>query len=320
MTALSSKVSWTASETNGIQPYPASPFSLTNVALKIKSCNTFSSDEYLYIEEGEGWDNIDPFIDVKVDALRISGDTKIPGTKITISVIARDRALNKFGELISWPLCELPTEPISLLSGLRDFSWSSRLDIVVTASLSSSVELKSTIDIMPKGVILAQKIFKLRERNPRLHLPIKLVEPEEFEKINLSKDTIWAVYWIGIDVAKAPEQLFQVWLNKEFEDKFIALNSSQINKAGISLSKMINAQILYEICAYVLRYVHDNPLEGADPQEGLVNIIQNWMADSFGDSIQITARNFSGNEGSSQLFSWCYQEAGANAAFSRLNF
>ena len=96
MTSPSVKISWTASETNGIQPYPFSPFSLSNVALKIKLGDTFSLDEYLYVEEG--WKDVNPFIDIDVDALRLSRDTKISEEKITVSVIARDRALNKFGK------------------------------------------------------------------------------------------------------------------------------------------------------------------------------------------------------------------------------
>ena len=319
MTPPSSRVSWAASETNEIQPYPASLFFLANVALKIKSNDTFSSDEYVYIGE-EGWDNINPFMDIKVDVPRLIQDTNILGTKIIISVVARDRALNKFGKLISWPLAGLPEEPVSLLTELQDFSLSSRLDIVVLATLSSTVEMMPEVGGIPKGAILAQKKFKLRERNPRLHLPIKLVEPEEFERNNFNKDTIWAVYWTGVDVTKPPEQLLQIWLNKEFEDKFIALNSNSINRAGISISKMINAQILYEICAQVLRHVHNNQLENADAQEGLVDIIQNWMQDNFGTSIQATAKKFASDDGSSQLCSWCYQEAGANAAFARLGF
>ena len=63
-----------------------------------------------HIETLSDWERLTPELFVDVDAAALTADTKLMPDDIVVSVIVRDRNLNKFETVQSWPLDQLPED------------------------------------------------------------------------------------------------------------------------------------------------------------------------------------------------------------------
>lgn len=306
-----SSIAWKAVEHRVTPPFPTSDRSLENVKFRLARNEEPTTEEDHRIENAHDWDGLTPelFMDADLDAL--SDDTGIPADNIQVSVVCRDRNLCKFENVVTWSLRDLP-EAWPLSPVLQQFSRSTRFDIVVVATLSPDAPEVSRLWIPPKAA-LATKCFKVRVRSRGLDVPIKFVEPSELVRLGLDRKSVSFVRWIGEDVTRPPRELLEVWLNKELEDKFRALNAKRGDTAVALISSSIAAQVYAEVIAQVL--VADER-EG-DP-ESLIQVIGQLIEKQLGIGLGDARRQYEAPGGRARLVPWSWKLAGTDETFASM--
>jgi len=307
-------LTWNAREHHQTYPFPFSEHALDNVQFRLghEEDVGFSPLEIRRIDKVEDWEGCSPELLIELDEAALMADTGVSKEEIEFSVIVRDRDLNKFEKVKSWPLVTIPIEPISLVEDLQSFSWARRLDIAVIASLASSSE-ESEFRASQKGSVLANKTFSVRVGAGRFafDIPRVLVDPEAFVERNMDRNTVWYVHWKGADYQRTPGELLEIWYNKEYEDKFIALAGGADSATRYILESM-GADIFFDILSEVLRGT-DNDV--SDPAS-LISMVQNALPMDIEDA----RLEYMKQDGSSRLRSRCWKAAGTNSAFASLKF
>ena len=163
--------------------------------------------------------------------------------------------------------------------------------------------------------MLAAKTFKIRSPSRALDFPFKFVAPEEMEKQpGLDRNTVCYVHWHGEDVHRAPSDLIEVWLNREFEDKFRALSGRRVEAVEDHIGRNIAAHVYAEVLTHVLSSEEDSE----EPTSLVVivsNMVQQELKMSLDDLRSIYGR---GPDGRSKLMPWCWKLARADKAFADL--
>ena len=307
-------LNWRATERCVTTPASSSHRSLANVKFRLEASESPTVDEVRHIEQPQDWNRFTPELFLDIDGMMLTSDTKLPQDNIVISVIVRDRELGKFEKVHDWPLDNLPDDAWSLSQALVRFSRSVRLDVSVVATPRVSITNGESIPI-PKATLLAEKTFKIRAPSRALDFPFKFVEPEEMAKQQgLDRGTVCYVHWKGEDVHRAPSDLIEVWLNKEFEDKFRALSGRKAGAAAEHIGRSIAAHVYAEVLTHVLRSDEDSE----DPTSlGFIvrNMIERKLRMSLDDLRSIYRR---GPDGRSRLLPWCWKLARADRAFAGL--
>ena len=295
MTALN----WKASERRVTAPVPSSDRALANVKFRLNMNETCTADEIRRVEQLH-LQRFNPELLFDVDAATLVSDTGVTADGIVISVIIRDRELGLFEKQGQWPLGELPEDLWGI--DLQRFSFC-RLDVVVIASPAES-----------SGTLLATKAFKIREPSQRIDIPIKFVEPDELAKEGFDRGTICCVRWNGEDIRRSPAELVEVWLNKDLEDKYRALNTTQGGSATDHIARVVAAQVYGDVLAYVLASEDDS-----DEPESLVGIVKDMIQGQLGMTLDQARHTYQrGPQGRSRLAPWCWKLTGADRTFARL--
>jgi len=228
-----------------------------------------------------------------------------------ICVICRDRNLCKFEEAATWPLPDLP-EAWPLTGVLGQFSRSTQFDVVVVATLRPGAPAESRLSI-PRMASLAAKCFKVRLRSRGLDIPVKFVEPNELVRQGLDRGTVCFVRWIGEDVTRPCRELMEVWLNKDLEDKFRALNARSAGSGATHIALSIAAQVYAEVIAQVLV---------AEDQEGesgsLIEVTDQLLQKKLGIDLDKARQQHSAPGGRARLVPWSWKLAGADEAFASM--
>lgn len=310
-----STVNWKATERCVTTPIPPSHQSLANVKFRLDPNDDPSVDDVRHIEGSHDWNRFAPELFVDIDVGKLVSDTKLAPDDITISVIVRDRDLGKFEKVTEWHLDGLPDDAWSLSPALDRFSKSVRLDITIVATPRASV-INGASTPMSKGTLLAAKTFRIRAPQPGPDFPIKFVQPEKMaEQPGLHRTTVCYVHWVGDDLHRAPSELIEVWLNKEFEDKFRALSRPPIGPAADHIGRSIAAQVWVDVLTHVLDMESD---EDTDEPGSLVFLV----ADLVKREIELPLRDlrsiYHRPHGPSRLLPWAWRLACADSAFNRL--
>ena len=309
-------INWKATERYVTTPVPSSQRSLANVKFRLDGNEDPTCDEVFHIGTQQDWVRFNPELFVDVDVAELVSDTGLEQDDIVVSVIIRDRDLGRFEAVKEWRLDDLPEDAWSLDDSLERFSRSLRLDVSVVATPRVSVTGADATPI-PKGTLLAVKTFKIRSPSRALDFPFRIVEPEEMAKQRgLNRDTVVYVHWRGEDVNRTPSELLEVWLNKEFEDKFRVLNG----RHGGSIVDHIGRNIAAQVYADVLTHVLGSD-EGAEEPTSLVAIVGNLVERKLEMSIDELREIYrNGPGGRSKLTPWSWKLSDADRAFSKLKF
>ena len=307
-------INWKARERCVTPPVPSSHRSLANVKLRLDTNEYPTSDEVFNIEQSQDWNRFTPELFVDIDLAMLLSDTNLQQDDIAISVIVRDRDLGRFEKVQEWCLDNLPEDAWSLSQALERFSRSVRLDVSVVATPRASIRGAQSVPL-PKGTVLAAKTFKIRSPSRAFDFPFKFVAAEEMaQQPGLDRNTVCYVHWHGEDVHRAPSDLIEVWLNKEYEDKFRVLSGRQ---AG-TIEDHIGRNIAAHVYADVLTHVLSSDEDGEEPTS-LVAIVGNVVEQELEMSLdELRSIYRQGPEGRSRLMPWCWRLAHADRAFAGL--
>ena len=310
---VTSTLNWKATERLVTNPVPTSDRSLANVKFRLSSGEPPTSDEIRHLDSPLDWDRFAPELLIDIDTATLTLDTGLPPETVAISVIVRDRELNRFGVIGEWGLDALPEDMWPLGEALNRFSRATRLDVAVVATACGIGEPSGSMPLQ-KGTLLASKAFKIRTPSGGLDLPIKFVEPEEMEKHGLDRRTVFYLFWKGEDVSRAPSDLIEVWLNREHEDKFRALSARDAGSVEDHIGRGIAAHLYGEVLTQVLSSDEDT----AEP-DSLINVvkelIERELRMTLGDAREVFRK---GPDGRARLLPWCWKLAQVDRAFSRL--
>ena len=309
-----SAINWKATERCVTPPVPSSHRSLANVKLRLDANEHPTSDEVFHIEQSQDWNRFTPELFVNIDLATLLSDTNLQQDDIAVSVIVRDRDLGRFEKVQEWCLDNLPEDAWSLSQALERFSRSERLDVSVVATPRASILGAQSVPL-PKGTVLAAKTFKIRSPSSAFDFPFKFVEPEQMEQqLGLNRNTVCYVHWHGEDVHRAPSELIEVWLNKEFEDKFRVLSGKHAGTVEDHIGRNIAAHVYADVLSHVLSSEED----GEEPTS-LVAIVGHLVEKELEMSLDdLRSIYHQGPDGRSRLMPWCWRLAHADRAFAGL--
>ena len=313
---MSRKVNWRASERFLTTTFPVSDRSLSGVRFRLRRGVEPTADAVHHLDESPLESaSLQPELFLQVDSDQLASDTQLPADTLVVSVIVRDRVLNWFQLANTWRLDALPEDGWNLGAALTRLSPASRMDIAVVATPHMPVTNALSVHI-PEGTVLARKVFFLRPRTPILDDLIRRVDPDEMVAEGLPRGTVCYVKWKGEDVNAMPGALLEVWLNKDFEDKFEQLSARGANAAARQIARGIAADVYGDILAHVLQ----SDEEGDDPGT-LVRMVERLLEQKLRISLTEARRIYRiGPEGRARLTPWCWRLAGADAAFAGLTF
>ncbi len=304
-----STIAWKAVEHRVTPPFPTCDRSLENVKFRLDPNEEPTSDEERRIDSAQDWDGLTPELFMEADAAALSDDTGVPADDIVVSVICRDRNLCRFERAATWPLTELPEDGWRLSPVLARFSRSMRFDVVIVATLRRNGQCPS----IPPEASLATKCFKIRAHGQGLDVPIKFVEPAQLVKQGLDRGSVAFVRWRGEDVTRPPRELLEVWLNKELEDKFRALNSKRAGTAATHIASSVAAQVYAEVIAQVL--LAD---EEAGEPDSLIQVVGELIEKELGIGLDDARRQYDAPGGRARLVPWSWKLSGADEAFASM--
>ena len=268
---MATELRWSATETEAIEPFRFSHNALEDSAIRFKPTETFQSTDVFVIEQEGFWNDCDPEIKLQLDLQRLNEDTGLHPEDALVSIVIRDRDLNKFLRIREWNAISPPTNPINISTHLKDFSHSERLDVCLIASRISTVAKDVNVANM-RGQIVAKKVFNIRKLSQATSVPTRWVKPEDFEKSGLAKNTISFVKWKGDDLHRSPSELIEIWINEDLKEKFSILQDGG-QEAKIFLHDMA-ASLLVEMAIPVLSSDEDEPFE----PNSMLNVISREFA------------------------------------------
>ncbi len=308
------KLNWRARETHEVSPHQTSPHALDAVAFRRAPHEKATTGTVPPLGEVSDWQKVHPELVLDVDQELLTKETEVDSKDIELSVVMRDRELNKFKLIAKWPLVE--TENLlSLESHLEEFSYSKRMDVCVLATLANELRISAPAIGTPKGSVLAEKTFQIRIA-PKNKPPTKMVDPDDLEKQGLDRTTVCYVHWRSTDLQTPINDAIEIWLNKEYEDKFMALAAARGASNSPFIAQAIGAQIYCEIFDFVLQSEEENI---SDPNS-VMAIVSSMLEKQLDMTLDEAKRIRKKEDGLSHLKSWMWKVVGANDAFSALRF
>lgn len=307
-------LNWRASESCVTAPAPTSERSLESVTFRLRESEELSSSGVIHIQQNQDWESCKPELFLGVDVRALVSDSGVAPESLIIAVIVRDRILGRFKQVAEWALDHIPADAWPL--PLDHFSWSNQLDVAVLAALGGPATTNDGAQETTRGTILASKIFKIRPPSQTLAFPIKHVSPAEMEKEGVSAETALYVHWKGADLDRPPTDLVEIWLNKQFEDKFRALSVKRPIPAAKYIGLGFTAQVYADILAPVL-----SSNEEATEENGLLWAATRLLESTLGRDLEELRTTYQEEPaGRSKLLPWCWKLARADRAFSQLTF
>ena len=107
---------WNASETEPIEPFGVSQKALDECKLRLQPGEDFMTTDVWSVEDPSFWDVFAPELIIELDAEDLQDATGLKPDDATLSVVIRDRELNKFLKVEEWPVWDLPDTAVSLSS------------------------------------------------------------------------------------------------------------------------------------------------------------------------------------------------------------
>lgn len=256
------------------------------------------------------WEDFQPALRIEANLDELVRSTGLGPDEIMLSVVIRDRELNKFAKAYQCEARALPTKPIKLSSAWSGFSRSGRVDVSVVATPLETTEREPGI-AFHKGDVVARRTFKIRTMTQSSKIPTRWVSPEEFEKQGTSRDTVWLIRWLGEDLERPPAEIVEILFNDNLREAFQVLE----NDEGMS------NLFCYEMAAAIFTEIAIRAVGGGEKpieETGLRKIMfeQLSRASDLTEDEIITRRelpNFSG-----MVHAWAQYHVGLNNSFAKL--
>jgi len=307
-----SRINWHASETVNIEPFRVAPAAFSGSGIRLSGSEDFSQSETVELESLAEWNESQPELLIDIDARQLAEQTGVAEDELLVSLVIRDRSLNRFFHSVSWPLSEIPLSPVSLDLYLKDSSWGEKIDICLYLTPKSARHRGERV-ASSRGAVLGKKVFRCRHDLAGSNFPKRWVSPAELEEAGYGKETLFAIHWRGTNLNAPPQDLFQVWLNEELKAQYLALDAG--DKAGQLLQRMIAAEILTELVLQVLRDETD-----PDSLDGLIQVVSDALQKVTRMELPQLREEFQKPNGFSKVRAWVHDVVDVNTAFSRLNF
>ena len=242
------QIRWIASETESIEPFAISRTALDATAIRFRKADRFRTADTYFVETQEFWDDFDPEIRLDLNRAEFESETGLNVDDLLVSLILRDRVLNRFTNVMDWPLATLPDDPVSISSSWASFSHSDRIDVCVVATPIETMDRGPGI-ARNRADVVCRRIFKIRGTAQATKIPYRWAKPEEFEARNVPSDTIWMINWLGEDLERPISDNVEIWLNERHKDKFLMFEGEQF---GNLFRREMAAGIFLELAMRVL--------------------------------------------------------------------
>jgi hypothetical protein len=307
--------SWSASESEPIEPFGVSRSALDECSFRLTLDGEFETAEVRTIEDPKLWDNLAPELLIHLDVEDLRDTTGLEPDNTNLSIVIRDRELNRFLKVEQWPLTAIPTSAINLTSKMSAFSQSDRLDVclVVTPSTSTAGQGDNSV-AANRGDVVARKVFKIRTITQSSKLPHRWVKPEEFRSIGAPEDTIWLVNWLGEDLDRPPVETFEIWLNETYREKF------KILPLGGNIATLFQHEMAAAIFSEVALVVLNSDQEETTEPTGTLQIVSAELTRMSGLSHAELRRKLQSHGGASLVRTWVHSTFQVGELFSDLNF
>ncbi len=304
------KISWSANETEFINPFRMSSGGLKSCALRLGPSESFDYSDTRVITTLDFWTNFQPALRIEADLDELASATGLDSNEIIVSVVIRDRDLNRFARVYQCEAQALPDEPVELTAAWSDFSQSERVDISVVVTPMETARRGSGI-AFHKADVVARRTFKIRAMAQSSKIPARWVSPEKFEELGMSRGTVWTINWLGEDLERTPADTVEILLNENLREAFQILeNDGEISDL-----------ILYEMAAAIFSELAIRAIDkGEKPIEetGLRRVMFEWLSASSRLSDEeilalMERPNFIGI-----IHAWAQHHVGLNHSFAKL--
>ena len=304
------RISWSANETEFIEPFKTFSKGLEPCALRLRPSESFDQADTRVITAPDFWTDFRPAVRIDANLDELASATGLGRDGIMVSVVIRDRDLNRFARAYQCEAWALPAEPVELTSAWSEFSQSGRVDVSVVATPAETADRGPGI-ASHKADVVARRTFKLRTMTQSSKIPSRWVPPEEFEKRGTSGDTVWLIDWLGDDLERSPAETVMVLLNENLREAFQVLEND---------GEMANL-IRYEMTAAIFSELAKRAIvQGDEPieQTGLRKVMFEQLSSASGlnddEILALRERpNFFG-----VVHAWAQKYAGLNHSFDKL--
>ena len=304
------KISWSANESESIEPFKTSDKGLESCALRLSPSESFEKSDTRVITSPDFWADFQPALRIEPDLDELVRATGLDSDGIMVSVVIRDRDLNKFARAYCCEARALPTKPVELTSVWSDFSNSGRVDVSVLATPLETVKRGFGI-ASHKAHVVARRTFKIRTMTQSSKIPTRWVSPEEFEKRGTSRDTVWLINWLGEDLERVPADTVEILLNDNLREAF------QLLDANGETSDLIQ----YEMAAAIFSELAIRAVgKGEKPVEetGLRRIMFEQLSTASGLSDEEILAKWDQPNFIGMVHAWAQHQVGLNHSFAKL--
>ena len=304
------RISWSANETESIEPFKTFSRGLELCALRLRPSESFGQADTRVITEPDFWTVFQPEVRISANMDELADATGLDPDGIMVSVVIRDRDLNKFSRAYQCEAWALPAEPVELSSAWSEFSRSGRVDVSVVATPMETADRGPGV-ASHKADVVARRTFKLRTMTQSSKIPTRWVPSEEFENRGTSGDTVWLIDWLGDDLERSPAETVVVLLNENLREAFQVLEND---------GEMANL-IRYEMTAAIFSELATKAIvEGDKPIEetGLRRVMFELLSTASGlsDDQIIALKDRSHFLG--MVHAWAQAYVGLNHSFAKL--
>lgn len=305
---MSLQAKWRASERFPVDPFPSCDRSLASVQLRLARNEDPRPDLIHYVDRHPLPSDTEPELFLAVDAAALTSDVGAAVENIRISVVLRDRIVQWFECIQTWPADALPTDGWRIEPLAGRLTPNSRVDIAVLATLDTSA------NGVPANAVRARKVFSIKSQPQLLDDLVRPVSPDQMATEGLPRSTVCYVKWKREDITACPSDLLEVWINQDFEDKFQELSAARTNRAARQISRAIAADVYREVLAQVLQGDEDTE----DPN-ALVSLVERLLVPKFAPSLADARATYSsGPDGRAKLTPWCWRLVQTDTAFAGL--
>ena len=304
------KISWSANESESIEPFKTSGKGLESCAFRLNSSEPFDKPDTRVITTPDFWKGFQPALLIKADPDELASATGLDRDGIMVSVVIRDRDLNRFAMAYQCVAGELPDEPVELTSARSEFSQSGRVDISVVATPLETAKREVGI-ASHKAHVVARRTFKIRNMTQSSKTPTRWVSPEEFEKLGTPRDTVWLINWLGEDMERPPEETVEILLNENLRKAFQILEND--GKTSDLIRYEMAAAIFSELAIKVVG-------EGEEPIEetGLRRVMFDWLSTASGLSDEEILGLKEKPHFMGMVHAWAQHHVDLNGSFAKL--
>lgn len=303
------EISWKANETESIEPFAISRTALDATAIRFRKADRFQTADTHFVETAEFWGDFNPEVRLDLDRAVLESETGLKADDVLVSLILRDRVLNRFAKVMDWPLVTLPDDPISISSFWASFSHSDRIDICVVATPIETMDRGPGI-ARNRAEVVGRRNFKIRGTAQAAKIPYRWAKPEEFVARNVSSDTIWLINWLGEDLERPISDNVEIWLNERYKDKFLMFEGEEF---GNLFRRAMAAEIVLELAMRAL-------FDRQHPQEegGMRWMIHDLMSRVSGLETEELFIRMDRPDGLGFVHAWTRSYVGLNEAFVEL--